>query len=590
MSESASGVVPSQLKAPAGLVIAVLACAGASVSMMYSLITPLLGSLVHILDVSIDDASWTITATLLANAAATPTLSRLSDMFGKRRLMMISLSFMLVGSTLGALAPNLWVLILARTLQGCSTAVIPIGISVMRDALPSHRLGPAVALMSATMGLGGTIGIPVAGLLFGAFGWHAVFWVPAGIAALLLALIPLLLRETNVRTGGRFDYLGGLLFSAALLCLLLAITKGGTWGWTSTLIISLFTAFLALIAMWVPWELRNRMPLIDIRSTMHAPVLLTNISSILLGFAFGGNTLGTLLMLTAPTSTGFGHGLTVTEAGLAMLPTAIVTVAIAPLAARSTGRLGARATLIIGAAITCFGYVQRIFFGTTVTEIIISAIIISVGMAVAYAAMPTLIMTSVPVTETSAANGLNSLLRGTGGAMSSAMFGALLAGITITVAGQVYPSFDAYQWGFVISAAMAALGGIVGMWIHARPPSRLEALVPALHGSTPVLDHSMRPEGRVHDVVRQGLVVTPDGAPVVNALVSLIGESGELLDWSRTETDGSFSIAMPAGGAYQVVVSEHDERPHRVMAEFADEDRPARIVVPAAQDGIPVGE
>lgn len=569
----------SQLKASPTLVIAVLACAGASVSMMYSLITPLLGSLVHILDVSIDDASWTITATLLANAAATPTLSRLADMFGKRRLMLVSLGFMFVGSTLGALAPSLWVLILARTLQGCSTAVIPIGISVMRDALPSHRLGPAVALMSATMGLGGTIGIPVAGLLFGAFGWHAVFWVPAGVAAILLVTIPLILRETDVRTGGKFDYLGGLLFSGALLALLLAITKGGTWGWTSSTIIGLFTAFGILILMWIPWELRNRMPLIDIRSTMHTPVLLTNIASILLGFAFGGNTLGTLLVLTAPVTTGYGHGLTVTQAGLAMIPTAVVTLAIAPLAARSTGKLGARNTLIIGALITCIGYVQRIFFGATVLEIIISAIIISVGMAVAYAAMPTLIMTSVPITETSAANGLNSLLRGTGGAMSSAMFGALLAGITITVAGQVYPSYDAYQYGFIISAAMALLGAVVGIWINARPPRIVEVVVPSIKDPDAEQDYMMRPPGRTHDMVRHGVVMGSSGAAVSGALVTLTDASGDLIDWSRTEADGSFAIAIPAEGTYRTVVSDHGQQALTTLADFTDEHTLTRIEV-----------
>lgn len=570
----------SQLKASPTLVIAVLASAGASVSMMYSLITPLLGSLVHILDVSIDDASWTITATLLANAAATPTLSRLADMFGKRKLMLVSLVFMFVGSTLGALAPNLWVLILARTLQGCSTAVIPIGISVMRDALPSHRLGAAVALMSATMGLGGTIGIPVAGLLFGAFGWHAVFWVPAAIAAILLITIPLIMRETDVRTGGKFDYLGGVLFSAALLALLLAITKGGTWGWTSSTIIGLFAAFLILILMWIPWELRNRMPLIDIRSTIHTPVLLTNIASILLGFAFGGNTLGTLLVLTAPVSTGYGHGLSVTQAGLAMIPTAVVTLAIAPLAARSTGKFGARNTLIIGALVTFVGYVQRIFFGATVLEIIVSAIIISVGMAVAYAAMPTLIMTSVPITETSAANGLNSLLRGTGGAMSSAMFGALLAGITITVAGQVYPSYDAFQFGFVFSAVMAVLGAFVGIWINARPPRVVEVAMPSIKDPDAEQDYLLRPLGRTHDIVRRGIVVGSSGSLVGGALVTITDAKGDLVDWSRTESDGSFTIAIPEQGTYRTVVSEHGQQAVSTVADFADEHSVVRIEVP----------
>jgi MFS family permease len=573
---------PSQLKAPPGLVIAVLAASGASVSMMYSLVTPLLNELVEVFQVSYDNISWTVTATLLANAAATPTMSRLADMHGKRKIMMVCLAFMFVGSMTCALAPTLIVLIIGRTLQGCATAVIPIGISVMRDALPSDRLGPAVALMSASMGLGGTIGIPLSGILDALLGWHAVFLVSAFTGAFMLVAVPLMLRETSVRTGGRFDFLGGFLFSAALLALLLAITKGGVWGWTSVTILSLFVGAFALLALWVPWELRHRMPLIDVRTTLHRPVLLTNIASILLGFAFGGNTLGTLLMFTAPVSTGYGHGFTVLQAGLWMIPSAVCTLAFAPVAARSTGRLGARATLMIGAGLTLAGYVQRIFFGTTVLEIVLSTILVAVGMATAYAAMPTLIMTSVPITETSAANGLNSLLRGAGGAISSAMFGGLLATITIVVGTTVYPSFTAFQIGFVISAAMAAVGGLVAFFIHARPPVEVTAQVPQFAtGGSESIDHQAKLHGRTHDVVCHGLVVDQSDSRIGEALVTVTDDDGLLVDWARTESDGTFAIALPEGGQYRAVVSEHGAREFATSVHFGPSGEVARIVVPS---------
>lgn len=174
------------------------------------------------------NGSWLVTATLLTSAVATPIVSRCADMFGKRLMMLISLGAMIVGSLIGALGHELWQVIVGRSLQGFAAALVPVGISIMRDELPREKVGGAVALMSATLGIGAAIGLPLSGFIYAHFDWHTLFWV-SGVAAIVMFIAILFaVPESSIRSPGRFDVLGALLLSSALVCFLLAVSKGAT--------------------------------------------------------------------------------------------------------------------------------------------------------------------------------------------------------------------------------------------------------------------------------------------------------------------------------------------------------------------------
>ena len=137
---------------------------------------------------------------------------------------------MAVGSALGALAPDVGTLIVARALQGASLGVIPLGISIMRDVLPEGRVGSGVALMSSSLGIGGAIGLPLTGLVAEHASWRWLFGGAAVLGALLVAAVLRWVDESPVRAGGRFDLPGAVGLAVALVCLLLAISKGAEWG------------------------------------------------------------------------------------------------------------------------------------------------------------------------------------------------------------------------------------------------------------------------------------------------------------------------------------------------------------------------
>jgi MFS family permease len=449
-------------------IVGVLSIAGVAVAIMQTLLVPIIPELPGLLGVSSEDASWLITATLIASVVATPSLSRLADMFGKRRMLLVTLGCLLAGSVMGLLGNSLLLLIIARALQGCAVALVPIGMSIMRDELPRERLAGAVALMSATIGIGAAVGLPLSGWIYSQFGWHAIFWMSSAIAVVMFVAVLVVIRESPVRSGGRFDYRGAIVLSLALTSVLLGITKGGAWGWTSAPTLGAFILGMALFAGWWPMEMRVPDPIVDLRTSFRRPVALTNAASLVIGFAMYVNLLTTTQLLQLPESTGFGFGISALAAGAFLLPAALVMVVLAPVSAKITKRFGARSTLIFGSLILVVGYVGRSFIMSTELLVIIGAVVVSCGTAFTFPSVPVLIMRAVPLHETAAANGLNTVVRMMGTAIASATVAALLTTMMTNVGNQLFPSKAAFQVIFLCAGGASLIGLILAIFIPDR--------------------------------------------------------------------------------------------------------------------------
>lgn len=541
---------PSRRLSPSAIT-AVLALSGTVVALMQTLVVPLLPDFPRILGVTADDASWLVTATLLSSAVATPIVSRSADMYGKRRMMVVCLAIMVAGSIMAAVGGTFLWLIIGRALQGFSSALIPVGISIMRDELPKEKMGSAVALMSATLGIGSALGLPLAGVLYEGLGWESIFWVAAGASTLLLIAVVLVVPESKVRTPGRFDYAGAMVLSAALGSLLLAISKGGSWGWGSEPVLLLFLAAAVLLAAWVPYELKVGQPMVDLRTSARRPVLMTNIASLLIGFAMFANMLLTTQQLQLPTATGYGFQLNVITAGLCMVPSGLAMVVFAPVSGGIIRRFGGKTALMTGACVMIAGYVGRVFFHDSITVVVIGSTVVSVGTAIAYAAMPTLIMGAVPITETASANGLNSLVRSIGTSTSSAAVAAVLTSVTMTLGPVRAPSFAAFQDVFWMAALASAASVLAAIAIPRAAAHRPAVPAPA-----------------AAELVVQGRVLAADHRPLTPAVVTVLQVTGEPVDWSRVDTEGNYSVALPGAGKYLMVANAAGWAPMAEVFEF----------------------
>jgi MFS family permease len=320
--------------------------------------------------------------------------------------------------------------------------------------------------MSSTLGIGAAFGIPAATLVVEYANWHTMFWINLGLGILDVVLVLLIVPESAVRTSGRFDVLGALGLSAFLVCLLLAVSKSNSWSTPN--LVGLYAVAVLLVPLWGWYELRTKSPLVDLRVSARPAVLFTNLSALLIGFAFYANSLSTAQLVQEPKWTGYGLGESIVVSGLCLLPGGVAMVLLSPVSARISSARGPRFTLMIASVIMAAGYVVRLFTSSNVAGIVIGATVVSAGTAVAYSALPALIMHAVPVTETAAANGLNTLMRTIGQAICSTIVATVLANVTISQAGKIAPALSAYLIVFVIAGIAAAVAAGLVLLIPVR--------------------------------------------------------------------------------------------------------------------------
>jgi len=462
------------------VVIGVLASCGLTVSLMHTLVVPLLPVFPQLLGTPVSTVAWLVTATLVAGAVCAPVLGRLGDMYGKRRMLLVALGLVTAGSALGAAAPGVEALLVARVLQGASLGVVPLGISIMRDVLPTERVGSGIALMSSSLGIGGAVGLPLTGAVAQQASWRWLFAGAAVLGAVQFLVVRRVVAESPSRAGGRFDLPGALGLGAALVCLLLAISKGSDWGWSSPVVLGLLVASAVLFVAWGRLELRVASPLVDLRTSARPAVLWTNVGSILIGFAMFAQFLLTTQVLQAPLESGYGFGLPLVAAGLALLPIGGAMAVFSPVSARLSARFGPRPTLVAGTVVLVVGNLYMAVLPESLVLVMGAATVTAIGAALAYSALPLLIMDAVPATETAAANSLNALMRMLGTSSCSAVVAAVASGLTITVSGVVLPAASAYAVVFLAAAAAAAVAAVISaLTPRAVPVSAPDTLVPA---------------------------------------------------------------------------------------------------------------
>ncbi|WP_119730640.1 MFS transporter [Thermomonospora amylolytica] len=440
--------------------LAALSAAGLVVSVQQTLVLPLLPRLMAAFDASVTAVTWVFTVSLLAGAITTPLLSRFGDLYGKKPMIMVALGLQLAGSAVCALSGSLGPLIAGRALQGTSMALIPLAIALIRDTFPRHRVATAIGFISATMGIGGTLGMIVTGLVAARTDSHRpVFWINVALAAAVLALVAACARDVGARVGGRPDVPGAVLLGGWLVCLLLGISQGNSWGWASPGVLGLFAAAAAGCAVWTLVELRVRAPLVDVRLLAGAQSLAANLTALLLGFAmFAGFTLSAQFIQT-PEATGYGMGGSVLDVGLLSLPSTVTMLAASMLAGRLVLWLGPAFALAGGAAFTALSFGWLALWNDGPVDIMMFGAIQGLGLGTAYAAMGTLAVQHVPMHQSGIASGINSLVRVAGGSVGGAATASVIA--ACTPPGAIAPELRGYVLCFVIAAVGAGLAAAV---------------------------------------------------------------------------------------------------------------------------------
>jgi EmrB/QacA subfamily drug resistance transporter len=446
------------------ITLAILTLAGTAYSLLQTMVVPALPTFQHELHTTEAWATWVLTVFLLVASVATPILGKLGDQYGKERVLVISLAIFLAGLIGAAAAWNIWSLIAFRAVQGAAGAVFPLSFGIIRDEFPRERLGVAIGLISAVFGIGGGLGIVLAGVIVDNLSWRWLFIVGAIAVAGALVLVARFVPESPIKTPSRVDVPGAVLLSVSLICLLLALTEGEAWGWSSARILGLFAAFVVTIVVWVRVELRVAEPLVDMRMMVRRPVLFTNATALVAGFAmFGTFVLVPTFAETSRHVADYGFGATATRAGLYLLPSSAVLLFAGPVAGLLGKRVGYKWPLAIGMVVVGFSSGWLCFFHDTVWELVFAMPFLGLGIGFAFSAMATLITEAVDMSETGVATGINTVMRTIGGVVGAQIGAALLT--TYVLRGTHVPTVKGFEIAFAVGAATSFVAAVLALLV-----------------------------------------------------------------------------------------------------------------------------
>ncbi|HZR96356.1 MAG TPA: MFS transporter [Gaiellaceae bacterium] len=447
--------------------LAILAVACTAYALLQTMVIPALPVLQRSLHTTTTWATWVLTVFLLVASVSTPILGRLGDQYGKERLLLISLALFLLGTIGCACAWNIWSLIAFRAVSAAGAGVFPLSFAIIRDEFPPDRVGVGIGLVSAVFGVGGGFGIVFAGLIVDNLSWRWLFIVGAILVAVSLVLVHRFVPESPIKTPSRVDVVGAALLSFALTALLVALSEGERWHWGSARTLGLFAASAVLFVVWGVVETRVVDPLVDMRMLAHRPILFTNATALIAGFAM----FGTFVLIpnfvemphglpaTLRHAVHYGFDASATKAGLYLLPGSFMLLFAGPIAGRLGSRIGFKWPLAAGLLLVAASAGSLAGFHDRPWHIWLNQAVLGVGVGFAFAAMATLVAENVRPEETGVATGMNTVMRSIGGVVGGQVGAAFLAAYTIPHTG--LPAEKGFTITFTVGAAAAVVGGLL---------------------------------------------------------------------------------------------------------------------------------
>lgn len=453
---------PTDRRTDYRLTFLVLCVGVSSFSLLQSMVNPVLPTIEAALDTDQATVTWVLTAYLLSASVFTPIIGRIGDKVGKERMLVVALATLAIGSLMAALAPSIGVLIAARAVQGVGGGVLPLTFGIIRDEFPRDKVAGAVGTSAALLAVGGGVGLVLAGPLVETLGYHWLFWLPMVATALAAVAAAIWVPESPERTPGRINVGSALLLSGWLVALLLAVSQGHVWGWSSALVIGLFVAAVVLLPVWVIAEMRSADPLVDMRMMRIPTVWTVNLVSLLFGMGMYSMFAFLPQFLQTPEFTGYGFGVSVTASGLLLLPQTAATFVAGISSGRLAAAYGSKVVLVAGAAFTALGTLGLAVLHDQLWQVVVETSVLGLGFGLAFAAMSNLVVDAVPQSQTGVASGMNANIRTVGGALGGAVLASV---ITAGARPDGLPVEAGYTQGFGVLVATSALAALVAVFV-----------------------------------------------------------------------------------------------------------------------------
>ncbi len=426
------------------------------------MLTPSLNTIASEFRVTPGQVSLILSAYIVTGVALSPVVGKLGDIYGKKRVLGIVLVIYTACVSVTGFSPNYPFMVAARAFQGIGLTIFPLGLSLVREEFPREMVPRAQGILSAMFGAGFAVSLPLGAWVSGNFGWRTTYHSAIPFVVLLAILVFVYVRESRYRRPeARVDYVGAAILALALAFVVLALSEGSTWGWTSTPTLGLFGAGVALLAPLVLYERRYQRSggeaILDFRLLRQRNVMVTNIVGAVAGLGMYLALLSMTFLFEAPPFSG-GYRLSIQSAGDALVPLAVGMLLFAPVAGILVSRIGTRPITLIGAAVTGVGFLLAVP-AQSLGSLLVVEFLVGAGIGIVNAGMINLLVLTVDPRDMGLATSMSAVFRNIGSALGAPISGSLLSTFTIAEYGQSAPAFVAFQWAFAIAAITFAFAG-----------------------------------------------------------------------------------------------------------------------------------
>ncbi len=428
----------------AGMTIGIMAFMGILITYVETMITPAIPVLETFFKTNYDSLSWVITAYIISGTVSAAIFGRLADIFGKKKIFIILASVYAIAVSFGGFAQTLYEFILIRAVQGLGMGMFPVAFALLNDQVPKEDLALAQGIVSSTFTAGAAVGLVLGAYITQDYGWQWSYHSAIPVAFGLLILSALILKDNSVRRKEVLDFPGIFTLAVAVISLILGLSEGEYWGWSSIRIIGLFILSIVSSIVFVLIESRSKSPFISMKLLKIRNVFLSNFTGLfaMAGMFFLFYTVPVLLESPSPA----GFGLSIVNAGLVMLPAAAVSMIFAPISAVVTRRRGPKVTILIGTIVLFVSYLGLYFNRSSPTAVLEDSTILGVGLSFIFVGVINMLLISTPKNEAGASTGMNVVFRNIGSAIAPAISGVLETTYVTAVLVGGTPSSPVYAY------------------------------------------------------------------------------------------------------------------------------------------------
>jgi MFS family permease len=450
--------------------LAVLTAAVLLVNYVQTMVLPGIPTIEKDLSTTVTIGSWIVSVVLLVGAAVSPILGKLGDLYGKKKLIVVSLGFYTIGVSIAGFANSICLLIFARAIQGVGLAILPLSLAWVTDIFPKDELTTAQGVIAGAAAISVALGLVLGAYVIQDFGWQFSFRTVAILSVILFVIVIAVLKRDVSSIKCKIDYVGAILLSVGVALVLLYITEGSTLGWFSTEQLIFLITGLALNVSFFYFETKTDEPLIPLNLLKIRNVLVANLVTIITGLITFLLFFAIIEYLELPAP--YGLGFDVIATGLTLVPGTIVMFILGPIVGRILIKAGPKPIFVAGSSLSILGFVLLIVSRGTATDV-------TIGVIFGFAAIVSLLVPVVntislylPKESVTVGQGFNLTIRNIGSALGPVITTTILATytnqITRVIDGKqvviaTLPSTTAFNLVFAIGIALAVVVIVLSM-------------------------------------------------------------------------------------------------------------------------------